>query len=165
MDIGQSGLVGQDAPSMLTVKYLTSKEKRGRDIVETLVMEIHALDPQNKRKSVLHVVVSLWVSYKTQNISSLKIYYNRNGVILFHFGSIGDSYPKKYGCKAKHSCAKLKQKGKCYVQWKSTGIPKWCLNKLSKWEKKQRVNKYGCRRTCSTCRPKERKTSYNQNNS
>ena len=55
MDIGQSGLVGQDAPSMLTVK----QEKRVRDIVETLVMEIHALDPQNKRKSVLHVVVSL----------------------------------------------------------------------------------------------------------
>ena len=59
MDIGQSGLVGQDAPSMLTVKHLTSKEKRVRDIVETLVMEIHALDPQNKRKSALHVVVSL----------------------------------------------------------------------------------------------------------
>ena len=59
MDIGQSGLVGQDAPSMLTVKHLTSKEKRVRDIVETLVMEINALDPQNKRKSVLHVVVSL----------------------------------------------------------------------------------------------------------
>ena len=55
MDIGQSGLVGEDAPSMLTVK----QEKRGRDIVETLVMEIHALDPQNKRKSVHHVVVSL----------------------------------------------------------------------------------------------------------
>ena len=59
MDIGQNGLVGQDAPSMLTVKHLTSKEKRGRDIVETLVMEIHALDPQNKSKSVLLVVVSL----------------------------------------------------------------------------------------------------------
>ena len=59
MDIGQSGLVGQDAPNMLTVKHLTSKEKRERDIVETLVMEINALDPQNKRKSVLHVVVSL----------------------------------------------------------------------------------------------------------
>ena len=59
MEIGQSGLVGQDAPSMLTVKHLTSKEKRVRDIVETLVMEIHALDPQNERKSVLHVVVSL----------------------------------------------------------------------------------------------------------
>ena len=55
MGIGQSGLVGEDVPSMLTVK----QEKRGRDIVETLVMEIHALDPQNKRKSVLHVVVSL----------------------------------------------------------------------------------------------------------
>ena len=59
MDIGQSGLVGQDAPNMLTVKQLTSKEKRERDIVENLVMEINALDPQNKRKSVLHVVVSL----------------------------------------------------------------------------------------------------------
>ena len=59
MDIGQSGLVGQDAPNMLTVKHLTSKEKRVRDIVETLVMEINALDPQNKRKSALHVVVSL----------------------------------------------------------------------------------------------------------
>ena len=59
MDIGQSGLVGQDAPSMLTVKHLTSKEKRERDIVETRVMEKHALDPQSKRKDVLHVVVSL----------------------------------------------------------------------------------------------------------
>ena len=59
MDIGQNGLVGQDAPSMLTVKYLTSKGKRERDIVETLVMEIYALDPPNKRKNVLHVVVSL----------------------------------------------------------------------------------------------------------
>ena len=59
MGIGQSGLVGEDVPSMLTVKHLTSKEKRERDIVETLVMEIHALDPQNKRKSVHHVVVSL----------------------------------------------------------------------------------------------------------
>ena len=59
MDIGQNGLVGQDAPSMLTAKHLTSKEKRERDIVKTRVMEKHALDPQNKRKDVLHVVVSL----------------------------------------------------------------------------------------------------------
>ena len=72
MDIGQSGLVGQDAPSMLTVKHLTGKEKRVRDIVETLVMEIHALDPQRLRKSALRVVVSLRVFYKTQIISSLK---------------------------------------------------------------------------------------------
>ena len=32
------------------------------------------------------------------------------------------------------------------------GLPKWCLNKLTGWEKTQKVNTF-CRRTCVTCRP------------
>ena len=44
------------------------------------------------------------------------------------------------------------------------GLPKWCLNKLTGWEKTQKVNTF-CRRTCVTCRPGKQKIRQNHTDS
>ena len=70
---------------------------------------------------------------------------------------IGDSYPKTYGCGAKFTCNYLKRQGKCNSKWKSAGLPGWCLNKLTAWEKDKKVKTFHCRRTCGNCRPGKQK--------
>ena len=73
-------------------------------------------------------------------------------ITSYPFISVGDSYPKRYGCTVKYPCALLKQKGKCNFKWKQAGLPQWCLKTLNAWEKNQRVRTNHCRRTCRTCR-------------
>ena len=76
----------------------------------------------------------------------------------FVFICVGDKYPKKYQCGPKYTCARLKQRGKCNqnIQWKNAGLPRRCLNKLTNWERNQKVRSF-CRRTCAVCKVRAQK--------
>ena len=78
---------------------------------------------------------------------------------------IGDSYPKQYKCKSKFPCKELKRRGKCNAKWISARLPKWCINKLTAWEKNQKIKLSHCRRTCLTCRAGKQKNGSSQRES